>query len=302
MEQEIRAGKTGGTPFMQRSLIRMFSHFDPLWVYPVVAVWVIGYILFVPNVRRGNWCYWRRIRRCGFFSSVWNLYLSFFEFGKVIMDRFAMYAHRHIDVTVVNREALDTLLKDGKGCVMMGSHIGNMEEAGCYFKLERDMYALAYIADTETVIENKRECMQSGGIHLIPVMADGSHVFEVHNILSGGNFLLVHCDRIFPWDRPLNTTFLGAEASFPEGPYRIATAEAVPVFSTFMMRDGRNRYTLYIEQLSDGSDYKGASRLEQERELLSRQAAAMERILEKYPHQWFNFYNFWDLSNGNTPL
>lgn len=295
-------GKTGGTKWMQQSLIFMFSKIDSMWVYPIMSLWVLGYVAFVPATRRGIWFYWRKARRQSLFKAIYNFYCSYFEFGKVILDRFGMFAGRKMNVTIVNNELLDEVNKSSEGCVIIGSHVGNMEAAGYSFQMKKSLYALIYMGDTETVNSNRTKIMTERGISIIPTKGDGSHVFDVHNVLSDGKLLLVHGDRLFFGDRTIVAPFIGIDAEFPEGPYHIAVAERVPVLSMFMMRDGHNRYTLYVNRLSDGSDLDGKRHSDKAKMLLQRQIGIMEQMLDKYPKQWFNFYEFWKISNGKTAL
>lgn len=283
------SGKTGGTRWMQQSLIGMFRHINPVILYPFVGIWVLGYICFAPAGTRGIWHYWTRrgVRR-----RVWNLYLNYLEFGKAILDRFAAYSGRKIHVRVEGQEILDRLNELPTGYIVLSSHIGNQELAGYTFRPAKPMYISVYLGDTETVMENRRKMFERHGLKVLPMRSDGSHILDMHNVLSEGNILSIHADRLFYNSKRLRTPMLGEEASFPEGPFRIAVAEGLPVVSLFFMRERMDTYTLYVRELANGQ-LPGKNKREQSEELLRRYVRANEQLLECYPRQWFHFYEFW---------
>jgi len=292
MSDKDWTGKTGGTRWMQLFLIKIFSLIHASAVYPIMYLWIIGYIIGVPSARKGIYYYWKQRRGYSTGQSMWNLWLSYVEFGKVILDRFAAWAGRRVKTTVIGQDVIDTIQAQDSGCIVLSTHIGNQELAGYNFPMPKPMYALIYMGDTETVNAKRTALFESMGIHTIAYRKDGGHVLDMHNALSDGNILSIHGDRMLNDVRKIQTHILGEMASFPEGPFHIAVAEQVPVFTLFMMREHNSAYTLYIKQLSDGH-YSSRNRDKKMQELLNQYVKAIEEIVDRYPHQWFHFYEFW---------
>ncbi len=293
MQNRAWSGKSEGTTWMHKSLLKMFRLMPPPFVYPIVYCWILVSIAAHKSGRRGIYYYWRERQSLNTFSSIRNLYLSYLEFGKSVLDRFAVWAGRNVELKIVNPEILDNLTGKPGGFIILNSHIGNQELAGYTIKMTKEAYVLTFTGDAKTVNDNRNSKFEEMGLHIIPVNEDGSHIFEMHNAVSGGNILSVHGDRMFYGGRKLKAEILGEEASFPEGPFRVAVAEQVPVITLFMMRENYKRYTLYVFQLSDGT-YKGTNHNEQAQELLNLFRDKLEWILERYPRQWFHFYEFWE--------
>lgn len=285
-------GKTGGTKWMQESLISMFKHFDPRWLSPVVALWIMGYILFQPNGTRGIYHYWRRRLGKNPLSACWHLYVNYFQFGQVILDRFAAYSGRKYDIQVDGQDVLDRAQQSRNGTIILSSHIGNQELAGYSFKSTKPMHVLLYLGDTATVNENREKMFNQMGLHFLPMQKDGSHIFAMHEVLEKGDLLSIHADRLFYGQKSLRGMILGEEAEYPEGPYRVAAAENVPVITMFMMREGGNRYTLYVRQLAEGKA-DGITKKEYTKQILEAYIRETEKMIRQYPHQWFHFYPFW---------
>ena len=93
----------------------------------------------------------------------------------------------------------------------------------------------------------------------------------------------------------LKAKFLGKEAFFPEGPFYLALRMNAPVSFAFAMKEGPLHYHFYATPPKIYDLPKG-KRISEENLLpvLKDYIAALEAILEKYPEQWFNYYQFWE--------
>ncbi len=284
-------GKTGGTKRMQQSLIRIFSHVSPCWLYPLVVLWVIGYIIFSPKGTKAIYYYWRHIQKRSVLTSCIMLFRNHFEFGKVILDRFAAYSGRQFKVRIDGEELINRLQQQSGGFIVISSHIGNQELAGYMNPSKKPMCVLLWTGDTETVNTNRERMFNKMGLYFLPIQKDGSHIFAMHEALCRGEILSIHGDRMFYGGRTLTASLMGEKADFPEGPYKVAAIEGVPVITMFMMREKADSYTLYIRELATGREQGDTNK--KAVDILNRFADEMGKILDKYPLQWFHFYQFW---------
>jgi predicted LPLAT superfamily acyltransferase len=55
------------------------------------------------------------------------------------------------------------------------------------------------------------------------------------------------------------------------------------------MREKRRTYRFIFEEAT----FEGRPSYEQ---LVAQYAASLDRIVRKYPRQWFNFYDFWNIN------
>lgn len=286
------SGKTGGTKWQQQFLLRVFRHVDPTWMYPVMWLWVIGYIIGRGKERQAVWYYWTQRQHKKGLSAAYHFWLSYIAFGKAVLDRFACWAGRSMQISIDGEALWNNYLVNPQPLIIIGSHIGNIELTGYLVQMPKDVYALVYLGDTELVVEQREKLFNRHGLHIIPVQRDGGHVLDMHRALSDGYILSILGDRLLLGSRAMVMPLLGEEAPFPEGTYRMAVAEQVPVLSLYVMREGHNRYSIYVKQLSDGT-YTATNHKQQAEELLGRYVEVMEEMLYRYPHQWFNFYSFW---------
>jgi len=278
---------------MQLTLIRWFRHIDTRWILPLTALWVLGSVLFMRKERRAAWHYWRRRQHKKPLAACLAVWQQFFAMSHVVLDRFAAYAGQHFQVHTDDRDDIMQRVQHGEeGFIILSSHVGNQELAGYCTKSVKPLRIVVFLSDTPTVNSERERLFENNRLHYLPIEPDGSHIFDMHQALQQGEGLSIHGDRMFSDSRSLKTELLGAEASFPEGPFRIAAAERVPVVTMFMLRTGHNRYELRIRSLSRPED-ETLNTKQLAQALLERYAHEMEQVLLVRPEQWFNFFEFW---------
>jgi predicted LPLAT superfamily acyltransferase len=80
----------------------------------------------------------------------------------------------------------------------------------------------------------------------------------------------------------------------------MAAALRCPIYTLFCVRqDGR--YKAEVALLSDGVAAPKSQRQDALNAIVVRYAAALERLLQSAPYQWFNFYDYWaDQGDGGA--
>ncbi|MBP5259597.1 MAG: acyltransferase [Paludibacteraceae bacterium] len=286
-------GDTDGTGWMQRSLLWM-TQGPGLWLfYGIVAVVVCFYILLRPRDTRAIYRLHRRLGRNRLHAAV-AVYGNFFQFGCVIMDRFSAYGGRKFDIRFDEREAYTRLLQNESGIVQLSSHVGNYEMAGYSLPYEsKEMYALVYSGETETVMENRRRIFQRHHIRMVPVKEDLSHLFILNDALEHGNTASLPADRVFGSPKYFSIPFLGRDARFPKGPFALAVKRQVPVVAMFVLKQPHLRYSIHYRELRLNADESLLPAAVQMRRLAEKYTVELEKIVRAYPSQWFNFFDFW---------
>ena len=278
---------------MQETLIRWFRHVDTRLICPITFCWVLGSIVGMRTERRASWHYWRKRQGKRPLAACVAVWRQFYAMSDVVLDRFAAYAGQRFEISTDDPGGVMKRLQRGKnGFIILSSHVGNQELAGYFTRSEKPLHILIYLGDTPTVNRERERLFEANKLHFLPMEQDGSHIFEMHQVLERGEALSIHGDRLFQDSRSLRTAFMGADAAFPEGPFRVAALERVPVVTMFMLRTGHKRYELRIRELSRPVDETLNNR-QLAQTLLSRYAHEMELALADYPEQWFNFFEFW---------
>lgn len=296
MEHSQWEGKTEGTTWMHRTLIRSFRYLNLRFVYAGMAVFVVPfYMLFSHQGYISMYHFFRQRMGYSPMKAFRYVYLNHCKFGQIILDRFAVYAGKHFDFEIENYDMFLDLSHQQGGFMILSCHVGNYEIAGYAFKAKEKRYnALVFSGEADTVMENRNRLLSKNNIRMIPVKEDMSHLYLMNNALSDGEILSIPGDRIFGSPRSVMCDFFGSKAKFPLGPYAVAMSHEVPVLGIFVMKESAFRYHVYIRPLSTSQFPQGISRKEKAALLAQQYAHEMEEIVRKYPTQWFNYYEFWN--------
>ncbi len=284
------SGKTGGTHWMQRTLVAIIRRVDIRIVYGIMHLWLIWYILVRSTERHGAYRF-HRLRGRNRFLAACDVYRSFYHFGKAIIDRFAAFAGKSFEVQVVNRALYYDRVHDEKGFIMLFSHIGNTEMAGYFLSTpDKRLHILAYGAESPVVMANRAKVLERNNIDMIPVYPnDMSHIYRISEVLQNGDILAFAADRRIG-ESTIECTLLGRPARLPIGAFQICVAMKQPVLLVFVVKENHRSYRVFCEQLEVKSTLPKHA---QTQDLVNRFAASMEEMIEQYPYQWFNFYDFW---------
>ena len=97
-------------------------------------------------------------------------------------------------------------------------------------------------------------------------------------------------DRLLGSPKSISLSFLNGEANFPMGPFSVATMRGLDVLAVNVMKVSAKRYKIYVKSLSYD---KCATRQQQIGQLARAYVKELEKMIRLYPHQWYNFFEFW---------
>lgn len=280
-------GKTDGTPWMQRSLIALFRVF-PLWLlYGLMGLVIPFYMMFAPGFGASYRFFRKRIGK-GPVSSFLHVYKNEFELGMVVLDRFAAYGGKNFKVEVEGRDIFEGLCAKESGFIMLTAHVGNFEMVGYTLSSGKTVNALVFGGETDTIKSNRSKVFGRTNVKVLPISGDMSHIFLMNDALSRGEIVSISGDRSTDSGRTISCPFMGENARFPLGPFKLAAVREIPVIAAYSLKTGMSRYKVYVEALPE---YTGKENKIQF--LADSYAASLEKIARKYPDQWYNFYDFW---------
>ena len=285
------SGKTGGLPWMQRSLVAMFRVL-PLWLlYGVMALVVPLYMIFNRNGYQSMYRFFRERMGYGRCKSFCSVYANHFRFGQIILDRFGVYAGKKYHFVSEEQHVFDEKETHDKGFVMLSSHVGNYEMAGYSLRPKVKRYnVLVFAGETETVMENRQRILSQNNVRMVPVKDDLSHLFLLNTALDDGEIISMPADRIFGSQKSVECQFFGQVARFPLGAFAMAVQKEVDVITVFVMKTGLRSYDIYLRELQYD---KSLSSREQMSQLAQNFAIELENMVRRYPTQWFNYFDFW---------
>jgi len=261
-----------------------------------ILYFIAFYFLLVRKVeRRASREFLLRVKHSR--VSIWAVYKHFLTFAQVTADRIYFLVDRP-DVVPVNincAENIDRFVCEGRGCVMLGSHLGNMEAArdtarrnqsvDIRMVLDRAVNA-KLIKQLEAINPNFSHCLIDAGQ---PAAKLG---LTIGDALKQGNSVGFLGDRYRPGDRTVLCDFMGQSARFPVGPLLIASVLRAPVVIVFSLYL-EGRYEVICEPFSDAFHLPREGREQALQENVQRYADRLALHAERAPYNWFNFYDFW---------
>ncbi len=283
-------GTTYGSSFMHRWLIWLLKKVDTRIIYFIVYIFILPFLLFKP----GFWHIYRYLhQRIGksSLSSLRYAYRNHFLFAQAVIDKFAMYAGREFDIELEGEENFAHLAQLPDGFVQLSSHVGNYEIAGYSLKADKKRFnALVYFGEKEEVMHNREKLFTNSNIRMIPLKADLSHLFLINSALAEGETVSIPADRIWGSKRCIEMEFLGKIAKFPLGPFQTITTREVEALVVHVVKTSFKKYRIIVTPLPYDHN---ASKREQVELLAKGYIAELEKVVKKYPCQWFNFFDFW---------
>lgn len=293
MEHSQWHGRTEGTSWMHRALIWAFRYMNLRIVYAGMAVFAVPfYMLFSHQGYISMYHYFRCRHGFGPWKAFRYVYLNHYRFGQIILDRFAVYAGRQFCFELDGNDRFLELSQGNAGFIVLSCHVGNYELAGYAFKAEHKRYnALVFSGEAKVVMNNRHRLLGGNNIRMIPVGEDMSHIFLMNDALANGEIVSIPADRIFGSPRYVECDFFGAKARFPLGPFAMALQRGVPAVMILVMKESAYRYKAYIREVKPSEGVK--NRQEKAVSLAQNFACELEAVLQKYPEQWFNYFEFW---------
>lgn len=284
-------------------IYRRFGRFTfRLFLYPVISYYFLTGTLARTASRR----YLRRLGKyfpeLGLRGGWWESYRHFLAFGENLLDKIVVWLDR-LDPDQVefhNRPLLVDLLRQGRGGILLGGHIGNLEICRALADLRGYIHLniLVHSKNAEKFNRLLGKVERGAHIELIEVTELNPAVaIRLQDKIQHGEFLVLVGDRI-PVGNPGRTVrapFLGETAVFSQGPYLLASLLDCPVYTLFSYpRDGR--YHIHLAPFAESIRIPHRQP-QRDRELAvwaGRYAACLEEHCRRVPLQWFNFFDFWD--------
>lgn len=284
-------GKSRGTLLGYKIYIFFLKTLGISAAYFLLRFVIFYYVLFSPKSNRDIYYYFRKRHGFSRWKSFFNIYKSYYTFGKTLTDKVAISTGLQKEFTYTHDgiEHIDNLLNKKQGGILISGHIGNFEIS--HYLLE-NKYALPQMSMVTTFAEhaNIQEYLEgisvASALKFIVVKEDMSHIFEIKKAIDEGGLVVFTGDRYMPGSKTLTEIFLGKEAKFPVGPYLLAARLNMPVLFVYFMKRSDRHYDLYARTAQfKARDAQG---------LLKEYTESMEWILKKYPLQWFNYFDFWE--------
>lgn len=267
---------------------RWFARF---WLYPIT----LYFFTTSPSVRVASKNYLKRVKLK---PSSFGVAKHIFYFSTTILDRVFFLTDRFhkFDIRVFNRELISDSLKNKRGCILLGTHLGSFEVLRSLL-IKRGEFPLKILMnyDHNAKITRVLDTLNPKVADTVINLEDENVIFKIAESIEQGKIVAMLGDRLVD-SASANSSckLLGDEAKFSNGPVKLALALEVPIIMFFGIYKGGNKYEIHFEELMQSKSVKRSDRDIVVEETIIEFARIFEKYIQMAPLNWFNFYDFWN--------
>ena len=179
------------------------------------------------------------------------------------------------------RENLEGLFDAGRGVILVTGHIGNWELGGLFWGQSGVKLNVVTLPEGDARIDRFREAYRHR-YRIDTIVVDGTPfaTLEMMAALRRGEMVAMLVDR---WGKAdgVAAPFFGGVHYLPRGPFALSRATGAPILPAFVVREGA-AYRGIVERpfVAEGEDDAPCA---------ARVSEALERVVRRYPDQWYNF-------------
>ncbi|WP_305404249.1 glycosyltransferase family 2 protein [Photobacterium leiognathi] len=239
-----------------------------------------------------------------------NSYDHLLSFGHTMLDKLVAWKgdYSENNLTIHGDEHFNELAKRQQGIVVLGSHLGNLELCRALSSRHPDIKinALVFTEHAERFNAVLKAINPDSDLNLIQVNELGADTaIMLQQKVEQGEWVVIVGDRtsVTKEQRVVWADFLGKPAPFPQGPFILASVLKAPVYTLFGLRDDSQatpHFDVYFEPFSEQLILPRKTRETAIQETVQQYASRLESYTIKAPLQWYNFFNFWQLSGKNN--
>lgn len=291
-------GQSRGNVLGYKIFVFTLKYLGLPFAYFILRFVAFYYFIFAKSSSKPLYFYFRNILQYPQLKSIISIYKNYYAFGKVLLDKVAILGGLKGKFTYNfdGEHHLREMAKNQTGGIIVNAHIGNFEIAGQLLeRLQTKINVLMLDAEHQQIKKYLSNVLVNKDVRIIPLQTDYSHIVPISEALINKELIAMAGDRYIENSKVFNIDFMGKKALLPAGPFYLAARFGVPVTFAFAMKESKTHYHFYATKPQYVKKYNNPE--DQDKELKSfveKYAKEFERILKKYPLQWFNYYQFWE--------
>lgn len=288
---------------------RLPKSFVFVLIYPIAAF----YYIFSSRARTECTDYQERLKKFsnGLVPQKISPFRQILSFTLCVMEKMEGWlGNYHYNNLVLHNDdlkELQALLESGKGALLIGSHLGNMElmrslssfgENGV--KREFSVTAIMEVKATEQFNRTLNQINPGVNFQVVdPSEIGPDTIIMLQERIDKGGLVVITGDRTSSRSRMrvIREDFLGEKADFPYGVFLLAFLLKAPAYYVFGLRTRTStlmpRYNMFVEKSLIDFNCTRTERDDRIRLLCREFVGKLEKYCLKFPYQWYNFYNFW---------
>ncbi|WP_214454796.1 glycosyltransferase family 2 protein [Aeromonas dhakensis] len=227
----------------------------------------------------------------------------FLRFGEAALDKLAGWRGDITEqqVELVGAEHYQTAINSGKGVLLLGSHLGDLELCRALGSRKQGLRINALVFTRHAARFNAllKQINPDSHLNLIQVQELGADTaILLKEKLELGEWVVIVGDRtsVTREKRVIWADFLGAPAPFPLGPFVLSSVLGCPVYLMFGLKE-QGRFRVHFEPFADGQPLPRQGRQQILASWVQAYADRLQHHCLRAPLDWFNFFDFWQLTD-----
>jgi predicted LPLAT superfamily acyltransferase/uncharacterized protein (DUF2062 family) len=287
------------------------------WIMKVVvtrlgrkpAYWLLYFIvpyfyIFAPKARRSSNEYWKTLRpELNWYRRQIKVLKHLLCFAKVLVDRLQQSFSDKLLFSTKPRGMQNIMepINSGEGLILLTAHIGAWDLAAAVLHQDGfhgDLHVVNFEARGMTFEKIKGSAKTE---HLKPVSSNRQTmpILKIKEILDSGKPVGLMGDRPLSENFEL-IPFFGKLAAFDATAFRIAAGCKKKMLMTFGFKGSGNGYEFHA---TPSRYYEFDPLVNKHVQILlwsKDYVATLEKLVKRYPYQWFNFFPFWSVQPAST--
>ena len=204
-------------------------------------------------------------------------------------------------------------LNNRQGAILIGSHLGCIEflrslsyQDSTGVNRSVPVLAIMKTGATEQFNKTLNEINPGSSLNLIdPSEITPDTMIQMQELIENGGLVVFTADRTSEGSRSrcIRKNFLGKPADFPYGVFLLVALLKAPAYYMFALRSKNfavnSRYNMFIERSGVDFNCPRSAREERIEALCQEFVEKLQKFCLQFPYQWYNFYNFWLLNEGD---
>lgn len=224
----------------------------------------------------------------------------FHQFALNIIDRVSFFLGdtNGFKTIVHGQEHVERLVREHRGALVLSAHLGSFDALRLWAEQSGVAVSVAMFLGNarmiNTIFRRLNPALQMRIIDLGRIAPRS--VLDIRACVQRGEFVGMLADRVGIGDeaRISRVPFLGAPAAISHGPFLLAAALQCPVVLMIGLRIDSMTYEIFVEMLAEKVVLPATERAAALDRLARAYGGRLEHYCLRAPHQWFNFYDFWD--------
>jgi predicted LPLAT superfamily acyltransferase len=222
-----------------------------------------------------------------------------FTFACVILDRIFFLSGRTgaFKVTVEGLQTLTDILNSGRGCILLGSHLGSFDVLRAFGRTAPVRVSPVMFRRNSGHLTSLLERLDPELARDVIEVGRPGAMLRVHECVDRGEMVALLADRApvgrQAGERVMSAEFLGAMADFPTAPLSLAAILGAPVVLFYGTRVGPRRYSVRFEPFAERIVLPRTGRDEALRGYVQAYSRNLAANCRANPFNWFNFFPFW---------